>query len=59
MNNDILKIDLNLLNNFIHSANFYTYILNQVPDVNTAIFIITTLQETCERLKRLAQGHYD
>ena len=48
-----IEIDLNNIEQFINDPGFHTYLLANTPDFGTAAFVLQTLLDRVDELKRL------
>lgn len=52
---EYVEVDLEDVERFIHNSDFHYYLLNNVTDFNTAAFILQTLINTVEEIKKQYQ----
>ena len=51
-----IEIDIDEVDKFVHSSDFHYYLVNNVTDFNTAAFILQTLLDAVEAIKKQCQG---
>lgn len=52
---EYIEVDLEDVERFVNNPDFHYYLLNNVTDFNTAAFILQTLIDTVEEIKKQHQ----